>query len=139
MLTQRHEVRCTMMPPTKGPIEVPREITAKIIPRNDPLSRKGIKSLITSSIIKLIPPPPIPCTPLPAIIIGEFFAPPEIPLPIAKTATTPIVSQRRPKRSDIWPKSGWNAVLECAIQRSVGWLTYGDNLSRGCRHAGRAW
>lgn len=47
----------------------------------------------------------------PAISMAGLFAPPEMPLPRVKTATTPIITYRRPKMSASWPMSGRKTVL----------------------------
>ena len=84
-------------PPKSGPDTEPIAYIPLITPNHWPLSLNGTRSQIMTWVSTMIPPPPIPCTVLPAKRSVKFWDNPAMRMPIRKKMTDKVVIHFRPK------------------------------------------
>ena len=97
-------------PPSSGPATLATPKTAPNRPWYLPRSRGGMMSPMMASARAIRPPPPRPWTARPPISIGIDWAAPAIREPIRKMTIASWNMGRRPRRSEILPHSGVEAV-----------------------------
>ncbi len=101
-------------PPMTGPIAEEIAQTIPKIPKNKPRSASGTRSATTISTEARIPPPPMPATVRPAIILDMFCDAPQTADPTAKVRIEDRRMYLRPKTSASPAKIGMKTVEDRA-------------------------
>jgi hypothetical protein len=97
-------------PPSSGPATLETPNTAPNMPWYFPRSRGGMMSPMMASASAMSPPPPRPCTARPPMSISIDCAAPAMSEPSRKMMMASWNIGRRPRRSEILPHRGVDAV-----------------------------
>ncbi|QBZ58003.1 hypothetical protein PoMZ_02942 [Pyricularia oryzae] len=108
---QPKAVLSLMNPPKTPPSMAPEPYATFPIPWKTPRCLRGMRSDPKKVEMDMSPPPPMPATTRPRIIISPVCARPQIRLPAANMMLLKTRPGPRPKRSVMRPEMGWKAAL----------------------------